>query len=140
MLFRSELCFNDIVSIQKVIQVFPLPTNLQLMQIACLNKRLEICERSAINGTKIYLCVSCIARGPKIFDPCMMKGMCKMNFQTGKLLCAYCHTSEILCVNTIGRVVMIRNQRFYYAPCCGSVQLYTAAGGEFQEKLDVLTL
>ena len=41
----------------------------------------------------------------------------------------------IMSVSTLGRIIVIRSQRFYLAPCCCSVQPYTGRGDEFMPGL-----
>jgi hypothetical protein len=131
-----DLCLENAVSIQKIINVHVLPRNLTNIQIKSIARQMQVCERSAMNGNKLHLCIPCILRSPNSLKSHILKGMCKMDVDDRNFICSYCANPDIVQINTMGRIVCIRNQKFYYAPCCNSVQVYTGQGNEFSETLD----
>ena len=123
------------VAIQRLICAHPLPSNLQSVQMRSFARKAAVCERSALKGSQMHLCIPCLLKGPSSLKPNVMRGMCKLDVQSGNYMCSYCSNSEIVCLHTLGKVVCIRNHRYYYAPCCNAVQLYSARGDEFYETI-----
>jgi hypothetical protein len=143
--FRDESALDmpnleHAVAIQRIVNAQYLPKNLFHVQMKSFARKTAVCERSALSGSKLYLCIPCILRGPNTLKPGVMRGMCKLDVQSGTYMCSYCSNPEIVHMNTLGKVVCIRNHRFYYAPCCNSVQLYTGRGDEFYETIQKDTL
>lgn len=136
----------SVAVMQRLIQVYPLPRNLTQMQLRSLHARMRVCERSAMDGMMLHICSICglTAGGHR---GAHVKGQCRMDAsesywldaeasgaRPGDLLCTTCQRRSVMAVNTLGRVVVLRQQRYYLAPCCFSVQVYTGSGGEFQTE------
>ncbi len=122
--------FLHAVALQRTINIHQLPPNLTLLQLQALSKRIMICERSALSSSILYVCASCIManQGKK------GRGQCKYDLESEELICSICQSHSILSISTIGRIISLRTDRFYLAPCCGMVQLYTGRGDEFYLK------
>ena len=137
----------SVAMMQRLIQVYPLPRNLVQMQLRSLHARMRVCERSAMEGMLLHVCSICglSGGGQRGFH---VKGQCRMDaseaywMDTGaeaggggdNLVCTVCQRRSVMAVNTLGRVVVLRQQRYYLAPCCFSVQVYSGWGGEFQTE------
>ena len=66
----------------------------------------------------------------------LARGQCRLDLSKNTLVCANCLGDSIVHINTLAKVVSIKNHKFYFAPCCNKVQLYEAKGGEFQCVFD----
>ncbi len=128
------------MALQRTIHAHQLPPNLTQLQLGALSDRMRICERSALSCNVLYVCVSCvmanqqtICRKGRAFPT---RGQCKYDFDTDSLLCSVCQSHSIISINTLGRIISLRNYRFYLAPCCATVQMYTGRGDEFQLTAD----
>jgi hypothetical protein len=133
---EDSLRYEDAVAMQRTLHIHQLPPNLTKLQLSALSARMRICERSALSGSIIYVCIACvmanqqtICRKGKAFPT---RGQCKLDLDTNSLLCSVCQSNSIISVNTFGRIVSLRNHRFYLTPCCCTVQIYTGRGDEFQ--------
>ena len=130
----NEACVSVAV-MQRLIRVDPLPRNMTQMQLRTLYARMRRCERSAIDAMYLYICVSCsfVKGGQRVHQ---IRGQCKLHVggASDALMCSSCQTLSVVAVNALGRVVSIRQQRYYLAPCCLSVQLYRSTGVEFQTE------
>ncbi len=106
-----------------------------------------VCERSALGGTTLYICASCGLCSGGASRSAQTRGQCRLNGEsfsdelglTGPahragFICSHCQAPSVLGVNTLGRVVTLRNQRYYLAPCCCTVQVYGGTGTEFQSE------
>jgi hypothetical protein len=125
------------VIMQRTIHAHQLPPNLTQLQFSALSARMRVCERSALSGSVIYVCISCvmanqqtICRKGKAFPT---RGQCKLDLDSESLICSVCQSHSIISINTLGRIISIRNYRFYLTPCCCTVQIYTGRGDEFQD-------
>ena len=125
------------VIMQRTIHTHQLPPNLTKLQFSALSARMRVCERSALSGSVIYVCISCImanqqtiCRKGKAFPT---RGQCKFDLDSESLICSVCQSHSIISINTLGRIISIRNYRFYLTPCCCTVQIYTGRGDEFQD-------
>jgi hypothetical protein len=132
---RQDL-FGAIAVMQRLLQVHALPGNLTRMQLRALHARMRVCERSARDAMVMHVCVSCCFGGGAVAKQLPLRGQCRLDWAQGgqELLCSECQGRSVLRINTLGRVVTLRHQRFYLAPCCFSVQPYTATGMEFQTE------
>lgn len=138
---QAEIKHEQAVALQRTIHTHQLPPNLTQLQLGALSDRMRICERSALSCTILYVCVSCvmanqqtICRKGKAFPT---RGQCKYDFdskttQSNSLICSVCQSHSIISISTLGRIISLRNHRFYLAPCCATVQMYTGRGDEFQ--------
>jgi hypothetical protein len=131
--------YEQAVALQRAIHIKPLPQNLTDIQIAALSVHMRKCERSAISGSVLYACMQCIMGGQqainrkgKVFPT---RGQCKLDFDTDSLICSVCHGHSIISISAVGRIISLKNNQFYLAPCCCTVQPYTAKGDEFQSSL-----
>ena len=123
------------VVMQRTVHTHQLPPNLTKLQLKGLSARMRICERSALSGSVLYVCIACvlanqqtICRKGKTFPT---RGQCKYDFDSQSLVCSVCQSHSIISISTLGRIISIRNFRFYLTPCCSTVRLYTGRGGEF---------
>ncbi len=132
------------VILQRTVYTHQLPPNLTKLQLSAMSARMKVCERSALSGSVLYVCISCvmanqqtICRKGRAFPT---RGQCKFDLDSDGLLCSVCQSHSIIAISTLGRIVSLRNYRFYLAPCCCTVQIYTGRGCEFQPiKLDPLS-
>ena len=131
---------------QRLLCVSSLPANVIRMQLRSLGACMGVCERSALDGMTLYICVSCGLGSSGATRSTQTRGQCRLDgglFSTesgcsgaakSDLVCKHCQTPSVFAVNTLGRVVTLRNQRFYLAPCCCTVQMYGGSGVEFQSE------
>lgn len=133
---NQESSAKQAVAMQRTIHTHQLPPNLTNLQLRALSARMRVCERSALSCSVIYACVTCImanqqtiCRKGKAFPT---RGQCKFDVDTESLLCSVCQSRSIIPISTLGRIVSLRNNRLYLAPCCCTVQVYTGRGDEFQ--------
>lgn len=126
--------WEHVVSMQRLIQVYPLPRNILNIQLRSLARLSTICERSALSGAFLHVCVTCVLKGQSSASTKahFIRGQCRLDMETGQMMCASssCHNSEVISISTLGRIICLRQQRFYLAPCCCSVQVYTGKGDE----------
>ena len=128
--------YEHAAALQRTIHTHQLPPNLTNIQLKALSARMRTCERSALSCSILYVCVSCvmanqqtICRKGRAFPT---RGQCKRDLDSNTLLCSVCQSHSVVSISTIGRIVSLRNYRFYLAPCCCTVQIYTGRGNEFQ--------
>lgn len=124
-------------AMQRLISTSPLPGNLRDLQLRALARRAGACERSAVSLATLHVCVACVLSGQSGLvhsdrkkEP-RARGECRLDVETGRLLCASCQGDCVVSVSALGRIVALRQCRYYYAPCCGAVRLYAATGEEF---------
>lgn len=122
---------------QASVYTHALPENLRQMQLRALRPHLGRCERSALSGTLLYVCMACVVSGQA--QGCKRKGsstrgQCKLDLEGGRLICSSCQSEAVVGVSTLGRIVTVRHTRFYLAPCCSRVQVYSGRGDEFNES------
>ena len=137
---QPNFSFENAVTLQRMLNVHMLPRNLLHIQMKSLARRARLCERSAVNGTKLFLCVPCIMRSPNTLKPSMLQSICKMDVTNHGFVCSHCSNADIVNADVLGKILCIRSQRYYYAPCCNSIQVYTGRGDEFHETIDSSTL
>jgi hypothetical protein len=127
---RADL-YSRVASMQRLLRVHPLPDNIAQMQLRALHARMRVCERSAIDAMVMYVCASCCLTGVAqrgIFQ----RGKCRLDLDT--LVCSECQSPNVLRINTLGRIVCLRNHSYYLAPCCFSIQVYQGTALEFQTE------
>ena len=128
------------VAMQRTITVHRLPENVVDLQMRAMAKRMRVCEQSALSGSVLYTCVACIMSGQqgarRDWSKMPMRGQCRMDLDRGVLVCSSCHSDAVLSISTLGQVVSLRQNRFYLAPCCCTVQPYQGRGDEFQCLFD----
>lgn len=140
----SDARHEHTAAMQRLISIHPLPDNLYRMQLQALARRAAVCERSALSMATLYVCVACVMSGQSGLVQTRLqddrrkepraRGECRMDVGTGRLLCASCQGDSVVSVSTLGRIVSLRQNRYYLAPCCGSVRQYTGGGDEFNER------
>jgi hypothetical protein len=145
-LLQRRQQFETVAAMQRLLCVSSLPANIVRMQLRSLGACMGVCERSALDGMTLYICVSCglscngSARSPQTRGQCRLDGglfSTDSGFSEAArsgLVCSHCQTPSVFAVNTLGRIVTLRNQRFYLAPCCCTVQTYGGSGVEFQSE------
>lgn len=142
---------------QRLILIHPLPRNVCQMQLRGLHARMRVCERSALDSVMLYFCMSCmLTSGKQWILP--HRGVCKLRVDgegveifdrdwgstsdrcaeeiSSRYVCSVCQTSSVVRICTLGRVISIRQLRYYLAPCCMSIQLYHGTGSEFQTEFN----
>jgi hypothetical protein len=130
--------FDHVAAMQRMISVRSLPENVRRMQLRGVGIKMRECERSALSGAMIYVCVSCVlsAQGGKAL---LTRGQCRWDVETEQLVCSSCKdgaASGIVAISTIGRAIVLRGRSFYFAPCCCSVQVYQGRGNEFASGVE----
>ena len=134
---QSEVCVS-VAALQRLIEVHSLPGNIIQAQLRGLHARMRVCERSAVDAMYLYVCIVCSS--VKGVQRChQIRGQCKLRVgglenEMGTFVCSSCQNQSVVAVNTLGRVVSVRQQRYYLAPCCMSVQRYHATGVEFHSE------
>jgi hypothetical protein len=138
-LLHTGLRHEHAVALQRAIHTDPLPSNLTQLQIRALSAHIRTCQRSALSGSVLYACMHCIMGGQQAIHrknsnkAFPTRGQCKLDLAMDDLICSVCHNSHsILSISALGRIISIKNHQFYLAPCCCTVQPYTANGDEFQ--------
>ena len=139
--------YETVAAMQRLLCVSSLPGNIVRMQLRSLGACMSLCERSALDGMMLYICASCglcsggSARNAQTRGQCRLDGGlfvdewgCAGSASQSGLVCSHCQTPSVMAVNSLGRVVSLRNQRFFLAPCCCTVQVYRGAGVEFQTE------
>ena len=136
---NNNKMYEHAVALQRAIHIKPLPKNLTDIQIAALSVHMRKCEQSAISGSVLYACMQCIMAGQqsinrkgRIFPT---RGQCKLDLNTNSLICSVCQNHSIISISALGRIISIKHSQFYLAPCCCTVQPYTANGDEFNQFL-----
>ena len=122
------------VAMQRAVHTHQLPPNLTRLQLSALSARMRVCERSALSGSVLYVCISCVMANQQTIcrkgQAFPTRGQCKFDLNTDSLLCSVCQSHSIISISTLGRIISLRNYRFYLAPCCSTVQIYTGRGDE----------
>ena len=122
--------------IQRLIKVHPLPSDIVHLQLKVMGKCMAVCERSAVSSAILYVCMQCLADNNKRDYTKMTRGQCRLDLARNVLVCAKCLSDCIVQINSLGKIVCLKEHRFYFAPCCNKVQMYEAKGGEFQCVFD----
>jgi len=133
--------YEETAVMQRLIHTHPLPENIVQMQLVAMAKQMAICERSALNSATLYVCPACVVSGRSSLSDKKggrrkggkTTGECKMDMATNRLTCSSCQSSSVVSISTLGRIITLRQNRFYLAPCCGNVRQYTGDGDEFNE-------
>jgi hypothetical protein len=134
---------HQAASLHRLITVHALPRDIVDLQLRCIRRAAAICERSAVSTAVLYVCAQCaVSPDAQRRDYSKLaRGQCRLDLSRNTLVCATCMGDSIARINTVAKVVSVKNCKFYYAPCCNKVQLYEARGDEFQcvfdhEKMD----
>ncbi len=139
--------YETVAAMQRLLSVSALPENLIKMQLRSLGASMRVCERSALDGMMVYICVACGISNNGASRNAQVRGQCRLDGEgfsaewigikpppvTG-FICSHCNTPSVVAVNTLGRVVTLRSQCFFLAPCCCTVQIYRGSGTEFQSE------
>lgn len=133
--------YEMVAAMQVILRVSSLPANIIRKQLRSLAVCMGVCERSALDGMILYVCASCglgssgASRSLQTRGQCRLDGRCfSMDGHSARFVCSHCQASAVIAVNTLGRVVTLRSQCFFLAPCCCTVQVYGGSGGEFQSE------
>ena len=132
LVYPAGFKWEHVVSMQRMIQVHQLPRNLVDIQLRSIARRSMVCERSALSGAVLHVCVACILKGQSSAShkAHFVRGQCRYDVETGQMMCESCHDTDVVSISTLGRIICLRRQRFYMAPCCCSIQIYTGKGDE----------
>ncbi len=140
---RLRKQYDAVAAMQRLLCVSSLPANVIRMQLRSLRACMGVCERSALDGMTLYICASCGLGSAGASRSIQTRGQCRLDGAEcfgavgdarPLLVCSHCQMPAMLAVNTLGRIVALRSQRFYLAPCCGTVQVYKGSGVEFQSE------
>lgn len=139
--------YETVAAMQRLLSVSSLPANVVRMQLRSLGACMRVCERSALDGMMLYICVSCGLCSGGASRSAQTRGQCRLDGELfsdewgcagpasrSGLVCSHCQTPTVMAVNSLGRVVSLRGQRFFLAPCCCTVQMYGGGGVEFQSE------
>ena len=137
---------ETVAAMQRLLYVSPLPANVVRMQLRSLSACMAVCERSALDGMTLYICVTCGLCSGGASRSVQIRGQCRLDgaqfsetfncagASRPPMVCSHCQTPSVIAVNTLGRIVTLRNQRFFLAPCCCTVQSYSGSGLEFHSE------
>jgi hypothetical protein len=135
--------YEAVAAMQRLLRVSSLPANVIRMQLRSLRACMGVCERSALDGVTLYICASCGLGNTGAARSIQTRGQCRLDGvewfggsgdARPTFVCSHCQMPAMIAVNTLGRIVALRGQRFYLAPCCGTVQVYRGTGVEFQSE------
>ena len=120
----------DILAVQRiheVVRVTFLPANLMRMQARHLAEVCRVNSNCISQGTLLFVCLRC-ACGPSKFV--LNKKMRVMS--DGQCYCTECDSSTwVLRICTLGRIVQVRTQCFYFCRFCCGTHEWGANGHEF---------
>jgi hypothetical protein len=113
---------KELVSFQRHICIHPMPYNIQCQQAKAILGNTAINTRTTYQSSFLYYCLRCqehTARGIT---------NAKMRVSGSTVACAGCASADsVLRVNTVGRIVSILNNTFYYCGCCMQVHAWHVA-------------
>jgi len=103
----------DIVRFQRLIDVFPMPYNLQRTQAQAIVALASHNTRAVYQSTFLYYCLKCQDGTPKGIT------CAKMRVRGNRVSCAQCgHHEALLKIQMAGRFVRIHTNTFYYCHVC----------------------
>jgi hypothetical protein len=128
-MMRSQ-SWSDIVAVQRihgVVSVHSLPANLMRMQARHLADVCRVNSNCISQSTLLFVCLKCACGQTKFALNKKMRVM-----SDGQCFCTHCDSSEhMLRVCTLGRIVQVRTQNFYFCTFCCSTHEWAANGHEF---------
>jgi hypothetical protein len=139
---KGRRLHETVAAMQRALSVSSLPGNVIRMQLRSLRACMGVCERSALDGMTLYVCTACGLGGGGAVRVPHMRGQCRLDGvgwfsaepSAPNFICSHCQEPAVFAVKTLGRIVTLRGQPYYLAPCCGRVQPYGGAGTEFQSE------
>jgi len=128
-LMRPE-SWADILAVQRiheVVGVRALPANLMRLQARHLAEVCRVNSNGISQSTLLFVCLKCACGQAKFALNKKMRVM-----SDGQCFCTHCDSSEhMLRVCTLGRIVQVRAQSFYFCRFCCSTHEWGANGHEF---------
>ena len=122
--------WQDILAVQRIHQVLsvdPLPANLMRLQAQHLADVCRVNSNCISQSTLLFVCLRCACSAAKFVLNKKMRVM-----SDGQCFCTVCDSSEhVLRICTLGRIVKLRSQSFYFCNFCCSTHEWGANGHEF---------
>lgn len=100
-------------------QVFTLPANLRQIQLDSITRVHGAGKCQTFLRTRYYLCQACALQQ----KPCKPQRL-RLDTITHTLVCSTCCSTEILSIDTVGRVLRHKRQSFLLCPACVQIQPY----------------
>jgi len=126
---RLQSC-SDMLAVQRIHQVVSvqaLPANLMRMQARHLAEVCRVNSNCISQGTLLFVCLRCACSTAKFVLNKKMRVM-----SNGQCFCTECDSSDhMLRICTLGRIVHLRSQSFYFCRFCCSTHEWAANGHEF---------
>jgi hypothetical protein len=113
--------------VQQEVRVAPLPGNLRRIQLERLGAAGPAGARTAYLQSRWYICAQCMA-GPRGIPAGGTR--LRLDTLTQRLVCATCLAPDPVCVDLIGRVMLLHRTHYYLCPACASVQAYRGDAAE----------
>lgn len=140
----SMMCdpFTPISVLQRVrvvhswVKLHDLPCNIREQQFRMVRKILHTNTLNTLNTLNMFICMSCIADNRVVLDS-------KMRVMAdGAMACTNCKKMDtVIRINTLGRIVEIKKNNFYYCLFCMRVHVWSSTGCEFHScELSAKTL
>jgi len=118
---------HNVQSIQGVVEVKSLPNNLLRMQARHLARTCTVNSTCVMQGTFLFVCLRCACNAAKFVLSKKMRIM-----SDGQCFCPDCDDStNVVRICTLGRIVKVRTQFFYYCNFCCCTHEWSANGHEF---------
>jgi hypothetical protein len=102
--------------LQYDVQIHPLPPNLRKIQIRSFFQK-GLTKRATYFATRKYMCCSCPPN----------QAIAKLRVDTihNSLICNHCGKYDIMAIDLVGRVLIIKGSCYYYCPACTRVVQYS---------------
>ncbi len=112
--------------LNKQVRKYPLPVHIQHQQFSCMLKQSSCVNRSSIvHRSLLYICLRCCQQSS------LHRENMRMDFQL-KPICVHCQTnSHILMIETLGHIVRVFRQYYYFCIKCYKVHPWGGLGNEF---------
>jgi hypothetical protein len=128
-MMRSQ-SWPDIVAVQRihgVVSVHSLPANLMRMQARHLADVCRVNSNCISQSTLLFVCLRCACSAAKFVLDKKLRVM-----SDGQCFCTECDNSTyVLRICTLGRIVQVRSQCFYFCKFCCSTHEWVSTGHEF---------
>jgi hypothetical protein len=113
------LCDTILHYIQTIVQIYPLPANFRQLQLDRLAETSPGMASSTFLKTRYIICTRCVL-SCKGTQPVRLR----LDTLRQNLVCSTCMRSELVSIDTIGRVLRHKSQYFVFCPSCTKVQPY----------------
>jgi len=122
--------WQDILKIQGIHQVVSstsLPDNIMRMQARHLAKISLVNSNCLLQSTMLYVCMRCVCAAGKVVLNKKMRVV-----SDNRCFCSECDDNAyVVRVCTLGRIVKVRAQFFYFCSFCCSTHEWLSTGHEF---------